>query len=833
MKQILYLIPTIIFCACSSAFDKTYTPQDFTADWKFTLSDSLSDYSSPDANDSDWRTLNLPHDWSIEADFSKDNPATPSGGALLGGIGWYRKTFTVDKEKEGQKIYIDFDGVYWNSEVWINGVSAGKRPNGYISFRYDLTPHIKFGESNVIAVKADNSNQPNSRWYSGSGIYRNVWLITKNPVHIAHWGTYVTTPEITEKSAKISIVTRIQNTTEQETDISVENILVNQDGKVVGKTKSSPGQATRGISSVAQEIEISAPILWSIENPYLYKVITKLSRKGKIVDEYETVTGIRSFQFDAEKGFILNGKRVKINGVCNHHDLGCLGSAVNERAIERQLEILKAMGCNGIRCSHNPPTPELLDLCDKMGFIVMDEALDMWRKKKTTYDYSNYFLEWYEKDLTDLILRDRNHPSVFMWSIGNEVLEQGTHPGMEISNLEEAGKLLNNFKPIDPKKFESGELNFNMLLTQRLAEIVKALDPSRPITAGCDETRPTNHLFKSGALDIIGFNYRIENYATVPQDYPEKPFIATESVSGLMSRGYYLMPSDSINIWPERWDKPFDRPFKQCSSYDNCRVPWGSNHEETWKLIKKNDFIAGQYIWTGFDYLGEPTPFGWPSRSSYFGIIDLCGFPKDIYYMYQSEWTNKEVLHIFPHWNQNPGETVDVWAYCNNADEVELFLNGRSLGTKKKEGDNLHVWWRVPFEPGVIKAVSRKNGKEVLCKEIRTAGEPVAIRLTADRETLKATGKDLSFITVEASDKDGNIVPIAENLIRFTIEGEGFIAGTDNGDPTNSHSLKKPERNLFNGKCLVVVQSKTKPGNIKLTAKSEGLKEASVLVRSK
>ncbi len=396
-----------------------------------------------------------------------------------------------------------------------------------------------------------------------------------------------------------------------------------------------------------------------------------------------------------------------------------------------------------------------------------------------------------------------------------------------------ANILLNSTKTIDPEEFKSGNVTFNMLLTQRLAEIVRTIDPTRPVTAGCNETRPSNHLFRSGALDIVGFNYHTKDFEAVPHNFPGKPFIAAESVSGLMSRGYYLMPSDSISIWPERWDKTTERAVQQCSSYDNCHVPWGNTHEETWKLIKKHDFISGQYIWTGFDYLGEPTPFWWPSRSSYFGIIDLCGFPKDIYYMYQSEWTDKDVLHIFPHWNWNPGEEVDIWAYYNNADEVELFLNGQSLGTKKKEGDDLHVGWCVPFEPGSIKAISRKNGKEVLSREIKTAGEPVSIRLTADREKLKATGKDLSFVTVEALDKEGNVVPVADNLIRFTIEGEGFIAGTDNGDPTDSASLKKPERSLFHGKCLVVVQNNTKPGDIKLTAQSQGLEEVVILIGSK
>ncbi len=831
--RLFYIVSTIFLCACSTAsFDKAFAPQDFTGDWKFMLSDNIADYSSIDIDDSGWRALDLPHDWSIEFDFSKDNAATPGGGALPGGTGWYRKTFTVEKEKEGQKIYIDFDGVYWNSEVWINGVSVGKRPNGYISFRYDLTPHIKFGEPNVIAVKVDNSNQPNSRWYSGSGIYRNVWLVTKDPVHVAQWGINITTPEVSEDSAKIYIVTRIQNTTRKEPDISIENILVNHNGKVVGKSRSF-SQSLRGISSVAQEIKVYSPTLWSVENPYLYKIITRLKQEGKTIDEYETAVGIRSFEFNAEKGFILNGKQLKINGVCNHHDLGCLGVAVNYRAIERQLEILKEMGCNGIRCAHNPPAPELLDLCDRMGFIVMNEAFDMWVKKKSAYDYSQYFPEWHERDLTDLILRDRNHPSIFMWSIGNEVLEQWTHAGTEVLDLQEANVLLNNAKKIDPKEFESGEVTFNMLLTQKLAEIVKTLDPTRPVTAGCNEARTANHLFRSGALDIIGFNYQTPDYLTVPQNFPGKPFIGSETVSALMSRGFYKMPSDSIYIWPEAWDKPFFQDYNQCSSYDNNHVPWGTTHEETWKLVKENDFISGQYIWTGFDYLGEPTPFWWPSRSSYFGIIDLCGFPKDVYYMYQSEWTDKDVLHVFPHWNWTPGEDTDIWVYYNNADEIELFLNGQSLGTKKKEGDDLRVWWRVPFEPGSIKAVAYKDGKEFLSKEIKTAGEPVSIRLTADREKLKATGKDLSFIMAEALDKDGNVVPLADNLIRFTVEGEGFIAGTDNGDPTDPNSLKKPERNLFYGKCLVVVQNNTQPGNIKLTAKSDGLLDATISINSK
>ena len=804
-KFLFTAIALALLCA-SCSHKSVRIVEDFTENWLFTLADSVGDFSSMKTDDSAWRTLNLPHDWSIESDFSDKNPATPGGGALPGGIGWYRKVFNVDQARNGKKIYIDFDGVYRNSEVWINGTSVGKRPNGYISFRYDLTPYIKFGEKNVVAVKVDNSQQPNSRWYSGSGIYRNVRLVTAHPIHIDLWGTYVTTPKIDEQTATVRIVTRIKNTTRKEPSFGVKTVIVDQQGRTVGKCKTVSNMALKGINSVDQEISISQPILWSIENPYLYTVRTTLVVDGKTVDAYETPMGIRTFAFDPEKGFSLNGKPVKINGVCNHHDLGCLGAAVNTRAIGRQLEILKAMGCNGIRCSHNPPAPELLDLCDKMGFIVMDEAFDMWLKKKSPYDYSQYFAEWHERDLTDLILRDRNHPSVFMWSIGNEVPEQWA------GNTEE-------------------ELS-NALLTNRLAEIVRTIDPTRPIVAGCDETRPGNPLFKSGALDIIGFNYHLSDYKDVPENFPGKPFIASESVSGLMSRGYYQMPSDSINIWPEHWSKPFYHSVHQCSSYDNCHVPWGNSHEASWKSIKKMDYVSGQYIWTGFDYLGEPTPFWWPSRSSYFGIIDLAGFPKDIYYMYQSEWTDQAVLHVFPHWNWNPGEIVDIWVYYNQADEVELFLNGKSLGIKKKEGDDLHVCWRLPFETGALKAISRKSGEEIGSKEIKTAGIPVQIRLTADREKISANGKDLAFITVEAVDETGYPVPTANQLIQFSIEGEGSIVGTDNGDATNPHSLKKPERELFNGKALVVVQAGKKPGIVKLKASAAGLEGKEIGIKA-
>ena len=521
---------------------------------------------------------------------------------------------------------------------------------------------------------------------------------------------------------------------------------------------------------------------------------------------------------------------MKINGVCMHHDLGCLGAAINTRAIERQLEILKEMGCNGIRCSHNPPAPELLDLCDRMGFIVMDETFDMWRKRKTAHDYSRYFDEWHERDLTDLVVRDRNHPSIFMWSIGNEVLEQWSDAKADTLSLAEANLIL-NFGHSEDMLAKEGEMSVNSLLTKKLADMVRALDPTRPITSGCNEPNPNNHLFRSGALDIIGFNYHHEWFAGVPENFPGKPFLVTESVSGLMTRGYYRMNSDSMYIWPKRWDIPFFDESFSCSSYDNCHVPWGSTHEETWRLVKNSDFISGQYIWTGFDYIGEPTPYGWPARSSYFGIVDLAGFPKDVYYMYQSEWRpDKTVLHLFPHWNWEPGQTIDLWAYYNNADEVELFINGKSQGVRSKGKDDLHVCWRVTFEPGTVKAVSRKDGKVVAEQEIHTAGEPAQVRLTPDRASIHADGRDLSFVTVEILDKDGNLCPNADNEVTFDVQGDGFIAGVDNGSPISMERFKANHRKAFYGKCLVVIQNNGKSGNISLTATADGLEKDNVSI---
>jgi beta-galactosidase len=783
----------------------TRKTENFDKGWKFNLGD-VTDAQAPGFDDSLWRVLDLPHDWSIEGKFSKDNPATPSGGALPGGIGWYRKTFTIPVSEKGRLAFIDFDGVYKNSEVWINGHSLGLRPYGYSSFRYELTPYLKYGkEKNVLAVKVDNSKQPNSRWYSGSGIYRNVWLVMTDKIYIAHWGTYVTTPEVTEQSAKVIIQTKIRNASLIDQAITLKTAIVDTKGKTIASADTTEKLMKASAGNIEQQLTVSNPVLWSIENPYLYRVLTTVIVDGKKQDNYETTLGIRSIGFDTAKGLLLNGKHIKINGVCNHHDLGFLGAAINRRALERQLEILKAMGVNGIRTSHNPPAPELLELCDRMGFMVMDEAFDMWKKGKTQFDYSLDWDTWHQRDIQDMVLRDRNHPSVILWSIGNEVAEQwdtSDHSGTVIA--------------------------------KELVSFIKNLDLTRPVTANCNSSDSLNPVLRADTLDIIGYSYHQDEYAQFRQLHPGKRLIGSETVSSLNSRGSYDMPSDSIRRWPTRWDIPLKdaNADLSCSSYDNCSAPWGSTHEETWKLMKKFDFISGQYIWTGFDYLGEPTPYSWPARSSYFGIVDLAGFPKDVYYLYQSEWTKKPVLHIFPHWNWKEGQTIDVWAYTN-CEEVELFLNGKSQGTKKKTGDALHMAWRLTYMPGTLKAIGRTGGKEVLTQEIKTAGAPAKMILHADRSTITADGKDLSFVTVKIVDSHGTPVPRADNLIHFNIEGEGKIIGVDNGSQTSDESFKVNFRKAFNGLCLAVIQSTEKAGKITLKAVSDGLGEETIAISSK
>jgi beta-galactosidase len=699
---------------------------------------------------------------------------------------------------------IEFDGVYKNSEVWINGHYLGKRPYGYINFSYDLTPHLNYGKPNVIAVKVDNSLQPDSRWYSGSGIYRDVKIVTTNNIALAEAGVFITTPVINKNKATVSVKYNVSNTGNQKEIVKLYTDMYDATGKKVATSKHIVLRSIPvGGYSYADELQINTPLLWSTAKPYLYKAVTRIERNGQFIDEVKTTFGIRSFRFDAANGFFLNNQPLKIQGVCMHHDLGALGAAYNHAAAKRQLKILKEMGVNAIRFSHNPPAAALLDLCDEMGFLVQVEAFDMWKKKKNKFDYNLYFDEWHARDIQAMVLRDRNHPSVFMWSIGNEIREQFDSTGTTIA--------------------------------KRLVDLIKAIDTTRPVTCALTENFPEkNFIWKSGALDLLGFNYKLYDYAELPNRFPGQSFVATETASALSSRGSYDMPSDSNRLWPPDGKTPTVKgnADMSVSAYDHVYAYWGSSHEAALLAVNKYKFMSGMFVWSGFDFLGEPVPYAWPARSSYYGIVDLAGFPKDVFYLYQSEWTTKPVLHLFPHWNYNKGDTVDVWAYYNNADEVELFVNGRSLGSKSKTNDVLHVMWRVPYEPGVIKALSKKNGKAILTKVVRTSGAPAKIQLVADRTKIKANGTDLSFITVKLLDKNGNPVPNDDRLIEFSVKGAAYLAGTDNGFPADSISLKNHSRKTWKGLALAIIQSQKKKGNITVTAKSAGLGMSVISLKS-
>ena len=796
--------------------------------WKFSLhQDDKPQQSAFD--DSAWRLLDLPHDWAIEGDFYAQNPSGANGGALPGGKGWYRKHLILHDNDAASRYVLHFDGAYMNTSVFVNGTLVGTRPYGFISFSYDLTPYLDKQGDNVIAVKVDNSQQPNSRWYTGCGIYRHVYLSKSTDIRVAEWGVHAIS-KVEKGIENLTLSTQIENPSGRSRRVTVRQKLWNKAHQIVAQT-SKTCQVGAPEVTISQQMRVQKPQLWSLSSPYLYTVTTEIIENGRVLDSDTITTGIRTVAFDVAKGFFLNGENIKINGVCLHGDLGCLGTAINEDALYRQLVMMKEMGVNAIRCSHNPPAPELLNLCDSMGLLVMDEAFDSWMQGKTAYDYSLYFKTWFERDLRDMVLRDRNHPSIILWSIGNEVLEQWNKVNNSGMALEDVNILLNNSR--DKAALTQGDrLNVNARLTQVLAAVVRRYDPTRLITAGCNEVSPDNNLFKSGALDMIGFNYHQKKVADVPQKFPGKPFIMTETVSALQTRGYYRMPSDSLYRWPTH-KRPFTEPSFMCSSYDNCCAYWGSTHEETWDVVKHTPYCAGQFIWTGFDYIGEPTPFNFPARSSYFGLVDLAGFPKDTYYMYQSEWTKKPVLHVFPHWNWIEGQTIDLWCYYNQADEVELFVNGKSQGVRWKSNEHeYHVAWRVTFEPGEVRIVARKNGKQVNEKTIRTAGAPHHIQLTPNRKVIKANGRSLSFVAVEVVDKDGNLCPWAENKVLFSLTGDAKIAGVDNGSPFSLERFQANERRAFFGKCLVVLQAGKMPSTIQLTAKSVDLVPQTIEIRT-
>ncbi|MBC8034457.1 MAG: glycoside hydrolase family 2, partial [Chitinophagaceae bacterium] len=579
---IFLLLPVFVF---SQTVSKGVS--DFNKGWKLLMREE-NKAQVRDFDDASWRSVDLPHDGSIEGSFEQRNPVGVHGGFLPTGTYMYRKSFFIDAANKNKDVYIDFDGVYRNSEVWINGHYLGKRPNGYITFRYELTNFIKYGaEKNVLVVKADNAAQPSSRWYTGTGIYRNVRLAVLDKVHVRNWGIAITTPSVTKTKATIVLKTTITNNLGSNQPVVIKQILLDKEGKQVTVTRDSLN-LTRKEHIREQQLTVQTPHLWSDKDPFLYTIITQVIYNKEVKDEHRTRYGIRHFKFDPQEGFILNERKLKIRGVCNHHDLGCLGAAVNRSAIKRQLQILKEMGCNGIRTSHNPPAPELLDLCDEMGFIVMDEAFDIWKTAKTYFDYHWNWDEWHKRDLEDQVLRDRNHPSVFIWSIGNEIPEQ------------------------------TGSDQSGSRIAAELKSIVSNIDPTRPVTAGNNHPDKGNNIIKSGALDLIGVNYHHDEWKHFNSYYPGQVFIGTETVSALQTRGEYKFPSDKLMRWGNTQNPVTNDIYDfTCSAFDQTRAPWGSTHEETLKVFRRYDFLSGMYVWSGFDYLGEPTPFSWPARSSY------------------------------------------------------------------------------------------------------------------------------------------------------------------------------------------------------------------------
>lgn len=778
---------------------------DFNGDWWFKL-DSSQQYSHRRKGEG-WRKLDLPHDWSIEMPFRENSPAGSGAAYLDGGVGWYLKTFKLAQAEHGQRIFIAFEGVYENSEVWINGHFLGKRPNGYIGFEYELSPYLYWdGRDNLLSVKVNNKNQPNSRFYSGSGIYRDVKLISRNPVSIGTSCTFIRAGQLSEKRAVVDLSLEIEHNLEESKKITLLTEIHSAQDGVVASKRTTLSAVKAGLHSIAQQIVLENPVLWDIENPYQYTAKIKLIVDGRVMDEQLTKFGLRNFTFDQQRGFILNGRQLKIRGVCLHSDLGALGMAFNTSAALRQLRIMKAMGVNGIRTSHNPAAPAFLDLCDSLGFVVMSETFDVWKGHKNPYDYHLYWDEWYKRDFIDHVKRDRNHPSLFIWCLGNEAQEQW-HSKADGTAI-----------PI------------------ALAAIVDSLDGTRPTTIANNELSKENPVLMSSAVDLIGYNYNHKKWASFPQDHPGKKFIVTESTSALESRGTYdLVPYDSSRMWPERWDIPFSggNEDRNISAYDNVFTPWGSNHQTSLSLMERYDHIAGMYVWTGFDYLGEPTPYTWPARSSYFGIVDLAGFPKDVYYLYQSVWTEKPVLHVLPHWNWKQGDRVDIVVYFNQADRVELYLNGKKIGEQSKDPDQYDLVFKaVEFEPGEIEVISFQGGKKLLSKTIRTAAKAHRIQLSPENVTFNSANKELSFVHAYIVDEFGTIVPDADDKIEFEVEGDGAkIVATDNGNTTDLNSFQSTARRAFNGRALVIIKSIDR-GKIILRAKSRGLLADAVVLIS-
>jgi beta-galactosidase len=788
-----------------------------------TRKEELSGLEAASFNDATWQQLKLPHDWAITGPFRIELDGS-TGKLPWKGIGWYRKHFTVPATDAGKQIFIDFDGAMANAKIWLNGKYVGEWPYGYSSFRMDLTPFIQPGKENILAVRLDTENW-DSRWYPGAGIYRHVWLVKTNAVHVDHWGTYITTPQITDKNAEVNIAVTVSNQSNKTVNAIVRTALfeLDADNKPTTKVavmKESVIDINAGEKKVAEShASVVNPKHWDIDNPNRYVAQTTITVNGKIIDTYYTPFGIRTLEFTARNGFLLNHKRVEIKGTCNHHDLGALGAAFNLSALTRQLKLLKEMGCNSLRTSHNPPAPELLELADKMGFLVWDEAFDAWKRGKRKNDYNKLFDQWHEKDLTAMVHRDRNHPSVFIWSIGNEVMEQQ-----------------------------------NVELTKHLVNIVHREDSTRPVSNGYNDPNGGRNSGAAVALDIMGVNYFFDQQPKWDADprYANKPTIGSETSSCVTSRGEYFFGPNEYQNW-------------QISSYDYAKPGWGCSPDEQFRTNAKYPHLLGEYVWTGFDYLGEPTPYNSdetnllnfrtdsskteelekqlelirkknpPSRSSYFGIIDLAGFPKDRFYSYQSHWRpDFPVAHIFPHWNW-PGriDSITPVHVYTSGDEAELFLNGKSLGRKSKtEGKDFRLVWNdVKYTPGELKVVCYKNGKQWATDVVKTTGEMANLTLSSDRSVINAAEDELCFITLKVTDKNGLMVPRSNPLIHFSVEGAAEIVATDNGDATSFVPFYSHDRPAFNGMALVIIKAKKgMKGKVVVKAASEQLATGQTII---
>jgi Beta-galactosidase/beta-glucuronidase len=778
-----------------------------------------------EVNDAAWRKLDLPHDWAIEGPFRIE--LTGETGKLpYKGIGWYRKHFTVPTSDAGKQIFLDFDGAMAYAQIWVNGHYVGTWPYGYSSFRMDLTPYLKFGQKNVVAVRLDTEKW-DSRWYPGAGIYRHVWMVKTNPVHVGQWGTYITTPKVSDASASVKMDVTVDNQGKSAVEAAVKTSIYELDGSnrigaKVASFNNSTVKVDAGKSTITSvEATVLKPKRWDITSPNRYLAQTTVSVNGKVVDTYNTPFGIRTLEFTARNGFLLNGKRVEVQGTCNHHDLGALGAAINTSGLHRELSILKEMGCNALRTSHNPPAPELLELADQMGFLVWDEAFDCWKDGKKKNDYNKLYDEWHAKDLKALVRRDRNHPSVFIWSIGNEVMNQR-----------------------------------DVEMTKHLADIVRSEDPTRPVSNGYNDPDGGREVGAVVGIDIMGVNYFFDQQPRWDADprYTNKPTIGSETSSCVSSRGEYFFGKE-----PEyqNW---------QITSYDTARPGWGCTPDDQFRTNAKFPHLLGEFVWTGFDYLGEPTPYNSdetnllnfrndpakkaeleaklaelgknkaPSRSSYFGIVDLAGFPKDRFYLYQSHWRpDFPMAHILPHWNwpERVGQVTPVHVYTSG-DEAELFLNGKSLGRKAKVAgkDFRLVWDDVVYQPGELKVVAYKNGKQWATDVVKTTGDAAKLALSANRSTIASDGADFAYITVKVQDKEGLTVPRTHPLIKFEVEGPGEIVATDNGDATSFVPFKSHEREAFNGLALVIVKAKKgAKGTLKVKATSNGLVKGETTIK--